>query len=55
MYIITILFLNRFLQSQSKGINKKLQKFGEMDSDGMKMNDVMFFQKYFGFLKKGHL
>jgi hypothetical protein len=24
-----------------------------MDSDGLEMNDVMFFQIYFGFLKNG--
>jgi hypothetical protein len=29
--------------------------FGEMESVGCEMNDVMFFQKYFEILKKGHL
>jgi len=32
-----------------------LLNFGEMDSDVLKMNDVIFFQKFFGILKKGHL
>ena len=32
-----------------------LYTFGEMDSNSLKMIDVMFFQKFFAILKKGHL
>jgi hypothetical protein len=30
-------------------------KFGEMESVGCEMNDVMFFQKYFEIFEIGHL
>ena len=53
---MVLTFWNHKKKNIRKSIIKVLEKykdFGEMDSDGMKMNDVMFFQKYFEILKNG--
>jgi hypothetical protein len=44
-----------FWNHKKESIIKVLEEFGEMDSNSLKLNDVMFFQKYFEIFKNGHL